>query len=743
MSSSDNPVSGRAALDRNPPSSDPTSERILDALKPFMASICGPLPESGSNRVRFGHIKIPPYRLREPSLLEMIATAIPSTGYASDLRPFFVLSDFERSVITEEVQTELNKRTLPPAIATFAEVLQALRGSRCSDGSAHVCWMPYNSPMGWEKGRLIPRKAVIVIQLDPQLSADCALALIGLVQWAFDICVNSHTSLHILTMSTDPGYNIVPALAERRYPGIAISELNLAALADQDPLAAAQVIEDQDIASKIDEAMLQGPKCSIAVVMIGDLSVGQFLPESAGAQTILRDATRMPQFNKFCYRQEGLPSIWILDLNGNCPLLPTALEGYDEVHVVLGSNYEDVAWHHGVGQLALFRRVTARDERRDQLWWARQPNAKATYVYTSGSSIEAFLEAGYSRHRLIEDAHLGGFIASVFDMRSWGIDAERVVRLCVRAPALHVTMEMLDRLRVQRIISQDRVILPDLDAKVFRAILPMVNYDHRLALFVALDSESPNSLVKMVKVQLAALATFGLERLFSGKPLEKTLTEVAFADEQLLSLPFEACMGYGSRLATRGTLWLSLGLWKHFLSVESAPDNTRFKALHDLIAMNREVAQLAEERVTEMCRALQAQGIRISPAMRVSDEKTNIDEDDTSQLEAHLLRSFLHQLVGVYSPRASSKLTFKLVATDAQVHQIGHDGSITGLLPIYQMYEEGPVDCLFGVCSLLRKGSGKPTILACDWTMISASTVSKWRDEIAQGTGNDDAGNGI
>ncbi|KAJ4179277.1 hypothetical protein NW755_012621 [Fusarium falciforme] len=540
-------------------------------------------------------------------------------------------------------------------------------------------------------------------------------------------------------MSTDPGYNIVPALVERRYPGIVIAELNLAALADQDPLAAARVIKDQDIASRIDEAMARGAGCPIAVIMIGEVPVGQFLPQSAFVQTILRDTQRMPQFNQFCYRKEGLSSIWVLDLNANCPLLPTALEGYDEVHVVLGSSYQDVAWHHGVGQLALFNRVTARDERRDQLWWAHQPNAKATYVYTGGSSIEAFLEAGYYRHRLIEDAHLGGFIASVFDMQSWGIDVKRVVRRCVRAPALHMTMEMLDRLSVQRIISQDRFILPGLDAKAFRAILPMVNYDHRLALFVALDSESPDIVVKMVKVQLAALATFGLERVFSPKSLEQSLLELTLADEQLFSLLFEACRGYGRRLAQTGTMWLSLGLWKHFLSVQSGLDNPRFKALHDIIGMDIGVAQLAEKRVTEMCRALQAQGIKISPAMQVSDENTDIDKDEVSQLQAHLLRSFLHQLVGGYCPRASSELAHKLVATDAQVHQIGYDESITGILPVDQIHEEGPTRCLFGICYLLRKVPGKAIILACDWTQIPVSAVSEWRDKNAQDTGLCDA----
>lgn len=723
---------GRAPPDRHP-SPDPTSERMLNELKTFLTSFCAPIRrQPGTTPVRFGHITTPPYRLRHPSLMELIATALPSTGDKNDLRRFFVMTDYECQMITEEITAELCKGTFPAVIATFADILQALRGIRRCPGSSRLAWQTTTDPLGWEKNGGIPRRAIIVIQLDPQVSADSALALIALVQWVFDICADTRASLHVLTMSTDPGYNIVPAIAELRCPGIVVAELNLAALAEHDPVANAQVIEEQGITSKIDEAIDRIGQRSLAVILIGDATVAGNESKPGLDRTELQHARRMAQFN--CSRRwvKGLPNIWILEIKGNCPLLPTALEGYEEVHVVLGPSYRDVAWHNDAGQLAVFNRITARDERRDQLWWARQPNTKATYVYTGGSSIEAFLEAGHHRHRLIEDAHLGGFIASVFDMQSWGIDAKRVIRRCMQAPALNMAMEMLDRLHVQRVISRDGLILPELDAKAFRSILPLVDYDHRLALFVALDSGDSDDIVRMVKVQLAAVAGFGLERVFSFKSLDQDLFEVLEKNPQLPSMIYDACAGYGRGLAPMGTMWLSLGLWKHFLKTEYASFNAKYKALHDLIAIDRALSQLAETRANEMYHALQGHGILVPPAMQVVKEANDINEAQKLQLQAHLLRSFLHQLVAVYIPDGSSSLAYDLIATDTTVSEISHSDSIAGILPIDQIHEMDAANCSFGVCHLLHKFPGKSAFLAYDWTHIPVSVVAQWKDENAQ-----------
>lgn len=714
------------------PAPDPTSERILSKLKPFLESFCAPIRrEPGDPPVRFGHITIPPYRLREPSLLELMGRALPSTGDKTDLRPFFVMSDFEFNMITDETLGELTKRALPSVVTGFVEILQALRRMRCGDGSGRNAWDSIMDPMGWEKKGGIPGRAVIIIQLDSRVSADSALALISLVQWVFDVSVNANTSLHVLTMSTDPGYNIVPALAKLRCPEIVVAELDLAILADQDPVANAKVVGEKDVASKIDEAIARGGTRPIAVIMFEYVFIGQNLPESAVDAFHLDDARHISRFNSSRRWKRNLPRVLMLILKGNLPLVPTALEGYDEIHVVLGSSYWDIAWHNDAGQLAQYSRATAHDERRDQLWWARQPDAKATYVYTGGSSIKAFLEAGHHRHRLIEDTQLGGFVASVFDMQSWGIDPKRVVRRCVQAPALDMTMEMLDRLKLQRVISQSGFILPKPDDKAFRSILPLVDYDHRLALFVALDSGNPDHMVRMVKVQLAALAVFGLERIFSFNSPEQDLWEMTEKHPHLPSMVYGACVGYGRSLATRGTMWLSLGLWKHFLSTDYAPHNPKAKALHSLVRVDRGLSQMAEDRANEMFHALRTQGIMVPPGIQVAREVNEIDMAQQSQLQAHLLQAFLHQLIAVHRPNESSELAHDLIATDTPVYEIRLNESIAGILPIDQIHETDATKCSFGVCHLLRKMQGKSAFSAYDWTHIPVSIVAQWKDQTA------------
>lgn len=97
--------------------------------------------------------------------------------------------------------------------------------------------------------------------------------------------------------------------------------------------------------------------------------------------------------------------------------------------------------------------------------------------------------------------------------------------------------------------------------------------------------------MRMVKVQLASLTSMGLEKLLVLKSREQDLWEMMGEDPHPLSLILRTCTGYGRCLARWGTMWLNLGLWKHFLKAPYSPYDPTFKAVHDVFDIDRELSQ--------------------------------------------------------------------------------------------------------------------------------------------------------
>lgn len=718
-------------------SNDQTPSRMLHELRQFVASLCVPIQRQRGTVTSptFGHVQLPPYRLVNPCLMKEICDAIPAMDDRRHIQPLFVLPDVERRILNTEMREKLIRHPLSPEIITFSELLLALRANRREAGSHRRAWNGTYDLKEWHEKAIMPKRALVVIHLDRQVSADSALALIALVQWAFDVIIDTRCRIHILTMSTYGIRNIVPDLAKRRAPDLAIPELDLAPFGDLDPIANARVIQHQDIASQLHRAILSSNGRPVAIIFLGnqDLFHGivQFCDwhkQSLGERTVECPSDDIDAFRRWEEKEEeeeDPPTIRLIRLDGNCPIIPIAFEGFDQVHIVLGHNYQEVAWNNQAGQLVDFHRVTARSERRDQIWWARQPNARVTCVYTGGSELEAFLETGHHRHRLTEDSHMGGFMASVFNMSTWGIDPRMAFGRCVRATESRTASEILHRLTVQGIISQEVFVLPEPDARAFRQILPLVNYDHRLALFVAIDSGNSDTIVRMVKIQLAALISSGFQDVLWIQC--ENLKAAMETDPRLLSQMIRACVGYGRRLARQGTMWLVLGLWKHFIHAESSGQNREFRALYDVVEVDQSRSPIAQDLVDTMCLYLRRVGIAVPSGMNVAAEVGDINETQARQLQAHLLRSYLYQLIGGKLLEGQTKLSHKIIATDTRIGELG-------VPDLEEMHRKEGSEMIFGVCHSLSKRVGQSLVFAADWTYIPADIVAEWKNKNAPNT---------
>ncbi|RSM12438.1 hypothetical protein CDV31_006279, partial [Fusarium ambrosium] len=213
-------------------SNDQPPTRILHELRHFISSLCVPAPRQRGifPKPTFGHIQLPPYRLANPNLMKEICDAIPPMDDARHLQPLFVLPDAGMGILDRGTGDKLTRHPLSPEIMAFSDLLIALRASRKEAGSSLQAWKGSDDPRTWHQSGIMPRRAFVVIHLDSQVSADSALAQIALVQWAFDVAIDTQYCIRILTMSTEGVRNVVPDLAKLRSPDIAIPELNLIAL---------------------------------------------------------------------------------------------------------------------------------------------------------------------------------------------------------------------------------------------------------------------------------------------------------------------------------------------------------------------------------------------------------------------------------------------------------------------------------------------------------------------------------
>lgn len=202
------------------------------------------------------------------------------------------------------------------------------------------------------------------------------------------------------------------------------------------------------------------------------------------------------------------------------------------------------------------------------MWWFQQETTERL-IYSRNESLDGFY---HYHHQVVGDTQLSGFIASIYDRAFWGIDILRTLKCFIRCPA---RMDQRTRcLETQGIIPEGQFGLNGSEADAFRAILPLVDYDHRLALFGCLES---NPVVRGVKLEFISVLTVDVHNIVIVK--HKTFLEPLLQDDDLYQKFFRACMGSSRCLANSGGIWLTLGLWKRYSLHEMAMNRALSKSI--------------------------------------------------------------------------------------------------------------------------------------------------------------------
>ncbi|KAF5695937.1 hypothetical protein FGLOB1_13917 [Fusarium globosum] len=675
---------------------------------------------SSNGKVRFGHVQIPPYRLGKVSLLESVRQ-ISTKANRFNAEMIFVVSDREK-----ELGVGVNDDgKVTPVILTFSELIDSLRASK--KGAKMAKWT--TSPKPWKKGKALPVGVVLAICLDPHMSADCALCILGTVRWAIDqACDYDETDIRILTFSAEKEFNFLSEVVSFLSPDKHVASVNLAARGLTNAAHNSWVCTQPSSVACAGDILKKLRLTKEARRLI--LSFDETLEREFKAQlrddeqatvefrTVEATVSVAPLLD--LKRSEKGPNVLFISFQGEVPFLPLAIRSFDELYVVMGtSGINKKAWDEFSRQTIELPHWASTEDRNLQQWWVNQPSIPSRFLYTVGQKHELFIEAGGPRFRLVENSHLGGFIASLADIASWGIDPAAALACFVSKSRR--AQEMSLRLRTQGLTAKDGLGLglSESEAAVFRSVASLLGYDHRLALFVALDSRSE---VRRVKVQLAAMLKYSTDQVIC-------IHQSVFDDRKKYNSVIRGCHGHGSSMARQGTMWLNLGLLKRHQKMaelqdaDSSPEDT----LSELVRVRSDRALLIATETGEILDRLVKLGVNVENDSSVAHESNELRQEAKDEISYHLVRSFTHNLVVTENLSANEKdaprLSHKVMSTWLDVKQYER----ARLIEI-NSYVKKEMGRAFGIgYNFGWDKHGHPTL--SDWTYIPSIVVAEWRSK--------------
>ncbi|KAF4415652.1 hypothetical protein FACUT_13212 [Fusarium acutatum] len=698
-------------------------ENIRPRLDEFISAFSAST-DRGRPNARFGHIKIPGFRLQGPSLMESIRQSLSARKVENMI---CVASDLERAV-----GLGFAKGGIVPMELTFSELLTCVKKNRADAGHG-MAWKPPQQG-DWKEHRILPRNIVVVFQIDPTVPADCALALIAVVQWALDVSVDHGSHVKVITLATDDGCDFLSTLVASRSRHITVDYLDLGEPCEGAFPATGSVKTTMHSSTDASETVKM-----IAAASLRDKSIQQLVlsfrsVNLAGEYEELVVKAETP-FAEFGFDHKRLlevmqaPTVgntW-LTINPSLSLIPVQFKGYGGIHILLGSQHtECVSWDNVTEQLVQYHRWTSKEERISQLQWARQLSVRDVHIYheeeeedSADATLGSFIHSTNRRHRQVENSHLGGFITGVMSIAPWGLRIDQVLACFIRYPSR--IRSMRERLKIQRVITPTAINLRGTERVVFMAVLPHFNYDHRLALFVALDSDD---LVRRVKIQLAAVMSTDVNKLARLK-----VSEPLYPDGEEAGRILNSCLGYCSDIAPSGTLWMVLGLWK---ALEVAINKGRENApLWSFVEMNSSLTLRVRTMTEGIARILHTIGIGSAIHKTFEDETRGFSEEQKRLLQSHLLRAYVFQLVAAFPPfrdgetDPNAPLAHRIMANNVEVTLPFIPIYMTSLVYIDKVLQDSGNDFALGISQRLARLPGRPCGLM-DWTAIPKDLVAEW-----------------
>ncbi|KAF5641064.1 uncharacterized protein FTJAE_4246 [Fusarium tjaetaba] len=682
--------------------------------------------------IAFAHVKID---LRYGSDQHVWGTVLGAACGQSHARVWVVGPDTQTDIATLAWDQVNSLKTLKEHAYTdtFQEFSKFLHSTRKMEGQKAKAWK-------FDRDR----PQTVLLYVDPLMSAECALAMVETVHWATDI---SHaTPVRVITVSNAALPDSLKRLIHH------YGHRNIKRFIFSGPEETLDFLE-RDLK---DEDEKQVVVCYSPWEWTRDLPVENKV-----------SIRRMAEDNSLNDRLKGLETIPSRDIRTYEPKQvdknkyvvtskedriilqippgyrqPSRLDSFEQVHLCLSPFREQVIFDPHTERLARMRLLTSQEERREQVSLAyRTGNVPfRVAMYCDEGTVDNFVESGSPERRLkVCNEHAPGFLLSLVILMDWEIDILKIISCFFPTEQ---QKSIVDKIQygflyqhVARYVAEDS---DDEDAytaeedsifnslgdliedreSIVRQLLPILDFDYRLAVFLARPTQSCK--VFKAKLQLAAILTVGIDKLFNF-PHRGTMSHEEYRDSLI-----EACHGWTSPLAHTGSMWLAVGLWKHGATIvgdHNMADLNEVKIPGTSVTMNLDAFNSVQRVLTALSNTFISSFISVLPDFLA--ETVEMDDSECEEIQQHLVWAYIHQIVETRK-LPDGKIVHQLGASSREFR-----GDFCITLPPWAfddtdydnlLEEDGSCDenieCIMGVFHGMSREFGMSNVYLDDWTYI-------------------------
>ncbi|KAF7538209.1 hypothetical protein G7Z17_g12686 [Cylindrodendrum hubeiense] len=722
----------------------------------------------GSTRdpVLFGHIRVNHRDFTDCGIRDLIAQLVEGAGNPI----LFVGSRLEIDIAKAGFGDPQSKG--PSFFETYSGFTTLLENNRARNGKGPSAWKDAPQPEGWMESRVLPNRVILVISVQPQMPCECAIALVAAIHWAMDISQRQGAAIRVLTMSPEEEAWAVWGMLEAHSevpPATHFDMKNAEAALYRTVGATTNIPEDivnnivlMDRSAK--RLVLCFPPYDRVFELVSWLEAANIKdgPENGVHEYQLNSETPEEAISKALQPGNAFGNIVYLPNGFRAPC--REINGFGQVHIIMGDADVKTVFDNVTAQITELPALPlSKSERLEQVSWIGRANCQEVFVYLEHphTTVEAFVDSGHSRRRLeVSNRQLGGFLGALAGMSHWGLDVLHTAKWFVRQRAL--LNEMVRRVRRQRILVSSPTGLTldtrDCNPAIFKAVLPILDYDYRLAYFVARHSSDPA--VQQIKIQVAAMMCVGLGKVIEFKQRVDVAEEAPGARNQESSIDndnvaqvsadkavqyetremasedlFRACWGCTRPMSHTGAIWLALGLWKRAAKNKMNFNIGNFydRKLEIIPGTSCVIDIGCAAKVADIIKAInKALGrIRVGTAqIDIADETGDLTESEQLELQRDLLHAYIHQL----APYRRHMKAFEVgrAETFIEIHDVATLTQLSGTplwvdstINVDALLELEGNETVFGVYHGMER-TNAVTQFVKEWSWIPAQLVADW-----------------
>ncbi|KAF4503111.1 hypothetical protein FAGAP_666 [Fusarium agapanthi] len=527
---------------------------------------------------------------------------------------------------------------------------------------------------------------VVIIEADPDYSAEYALALIA---WTTMIKRHSTSSarMRLMTMSWEGVHDMTKAIWD--YWPTAKEPLREYVLPSM-PRNGGRVLSDSKDKSATSEMMSWVKKVA---------------PKGTHTCISFRRPTRLDESWDRCYQhhQQGLDSaikprrtLFInLDFK-TTERIPDA----GKPHLITSTTRRRLIFDLETRQPITVTTECSNSEEKQQMSWVHRFRGESTNIYTQ----PGFCYGAKSRRRMrFADDQLGGFLAALSELDNWPLGISNVMRLFdPSGEESQIAIDIRQRLIQQGILQHDSkstigllLALPKETHEAFYNILPLVDYDHRLALFLSIKSK--NDMINTAKAQMAAIISGSNTNCFAF--VYKIAPEVHETSD-----------------AAR------VGLLKHVAHTEIYIVDKQIRVYMD------EVKHVME-RFRVLIKVLNTCGYSVDEALPFTQEEPEAIEFDVfMEVWEHLLKAYTYQ-IALVTVNEDGEVIIKDLVSQKRIEasfEVQHSFE-------WETIPTDKWDYAVGIYTRAVREKGRTIIK--DWNWIPPEVWDRWGEELPGGVG--------